>query len=174
MRSPEMRASSLSRRVASCSALISSEKMATVRFGTPFGSFRRASACSALAAPNAILVASAVLPMPGRPARISRSDGCMPPILPSRSRRPVVRPDTVPARRKARSAPRIASVRARSKVMKPPVVPPSAARSKSDCSATSICCGASSSASAPKALLTTVSPMSINCRRSQVSWTARP
>ena len=58
------------------------------------GRSARASASSALAAPKAILVASAVLPMPGRPARITRSDGCSPPVFASRSRSPVVRPET--------------------------------------------------------------------------------
>ena len=42
---------------------------------------RCTSSAKALAAPKAIFVASAVLPMPGRPARISRSDGCSPPVL---------------------------------------------------------------------------------------------
>ena len=79
------------------------------------GRSARASASSDFAAPNAILVASEVLPMPGRPARITRSDGCSPPILASRSRRPVVRPETWPVRLNARSAPWIASVSARSK-----------------------------------------------------------
>ena len=100
---------------------------------------------SPCAAPNAILVASAVFPMPGRPARISRSDGCIPPILASKSRKPVDRPETPPARWKARSAPRIASVSARLKVTKPPLAPPSEASSNSDCSAASICFGPSSS-----------------------------
>ncbi len=81
MRSPEMRASSDSRRVASWSALISSEKIAAPALGTALGSFSRASRSRAWAAPKAILAASAVLPMPGRPATISRSDGCSPPIL---------------------------------------------------------------------------------------------
>ena len=58
------------------------------------------------------MVASAVLPMPGRPARIIRSDGCSPPVFLSRSRSPVDRPLTCPARWKARSAPWIASVSA--------------------------------------------------------------
>ena len=35
---------------------------------------------------KAMLVASAVLPMPGRPATMTRSEGCRPPILLSRSR----------------------------------------------------------------------------------------
>ena len=39
-----------------------------------------------------MLVASAVLPMPGRPATMIRSEGCRPPILASRSFRPVAMP----------------------------------------------------------------------------------
>ena len=58
--------------------------------------------------------------MPGRPASTTRSDPCSPPILASRSRSPVVSPDTWPVRLNARSAPWIASVSARSKLMKPP------------------------------------------------------
>ncbi len=174
IRSLETCDSSLSRRVANCSALISSENTATVAFDRAFGSAARASASSALAALTATLVASDVLPMPGRPARITRSDGCSPPILASRSCSPVVRPDTWPARLNARSAPWIASISARSRVTKPPATAPSVASWNSECSAASICCAPSSSASAPNALLTTVSPMSMSCRRSQASWTARP
>ena len=85
-----------------------------------------------------------------------------------------MRPLTWPDRRNARSAPRIASVSARSKVTKPPSLPPWVARRNSALSASSICWRPSSSASAPKALLTTTSPMSINWRRSQASCTARP
>ena len=66
-RSPKIWAVSLSRRVASCSELISIEKMATILSRWPLQSWR-ASACKAWAAPNAILVASAVFPIPGQPA----------------------------------------------------------------------------------------------------------
>ena len=174
MRSPDTRASSESSRIASCSELISSEKIATVPFGLASGSMARAASSRLLAAPNAILVASAVLPMPGRPARISRSDGCSPPVLMSKSRSPVDRPATPPGLLKARSAPWMATVSAFSNVTKPPPVEPSLARSNSDCSANSICCAPFSSASAPNALLTTTSPISISWRRSQASWMARP
>ena len=99
MRSADTRASSANKRRASWSALISSVKSATEPFGTwSAPSAARASASSERAAPNAILVASADLPMPGRPAMMSRSDGCRPPIFLSRSRSPVVRPDTPPGR----------------------------------------------------------------------------
>ena len=47
---------------------------------------------------KAMLVASAVLPMPGRPARMIRSDGCRPPILALSRSIPVVMPATWPAR----------------------------------------------------------------------------
>ena len=84
MRSPDTRASSASRRVASCSALISSEKIATDPSGSLFGSSSCALATKARAAPKAILVAKADLPMPGRPARIMRSELCRPPVFLSR------------------------------------------------------------------------------------------
>ena len=45
---------------------------------------------------KAMLVASAVLPMPGRPAMMTRSEACRPPILWSRSARPVAMPRQVP------------------------------------------------------------------------------
>ena len=44
----------------------------------------------------AILVASAVLPIDGRPARMCRSDLCKPPICLSRSTRPVEIPGQMP------------------------------------------------------------------------------
>ena len=47
---------------------------------------------------KAMLVASEVLPMPGRPARITRSEGCRPPIMRSRSVRPVEMPESLPSR----------------------------------------------------------------------------
>ena len=46
----------------------------------------RSDCARALATLKAMLVASAVLPIEGRPARTIRSEGCSPPILPSRSR----------------------------------------------------------------------------------------
>src|SRR5262249_55418690 len=49
-----------------------------------------------------MLVASAVLPMPGRPATMIRSDGCRPPILLSRSLRPVASPESPPSRGRGR------------------------------------------------------------------------
>ena len=179
MRSAEMRASSASRRRASCSALISSVKRATAPLGisvpAPPVSAARASMRRARAAPKAILVASADLPMPGRPAMISRSDGCRPPVFLSRSRSPVVRPDTWPGRWNARSAPWMAVVSAFSNTMRPvPPVAPRSAMSNRRCSAASTCCLPSISASAPNALFTTSSPTSISSRRSQESWMARP
>ena len=51
-----------------------------------------------------MLVPSALLPMPGRPATMIRSDGCMPPILLLRLSSPVVRPDRWPPLLSARSA----------------------------------------------------------------------
>src|SRR3546814_3234775 len=45
-----------------------------------------------LAALKAMLVTSAVLPIEGRPARMIRSDECMPPSMRSMSFRPVVTP----------------------------------------------------------------------------------
>ena len=53
---------------------------------------RRLSAAAAALA--AIVIASAVLPMLGRPARITRSDGCSPPSFSSRSVSPVGTPVT--------------------------------------------------------------------------------
>ena len=76
----------------------------------------RALASIALAAPKAILVASAVLPMPGRPARMIRSEGCRPPMCLFRSRRPVSRPETEPWFLNAFAAMSIASVSASLKV----------------------------------------------------------
>src|ERR1700735_3047683 len=51
-----------------------------------------------------MLVASAVLPMPGRPARMTRSDCCNPPMRPSRSVRPVARPERLAPRAEGRAA----------------------------------------------------------------------
>ena len=48
------------------------------------------------AAANAMLVASAVLPMPGRPATMIRSDRWSPPIRELRRSKPVVMPDSPP------------------------------------------------------------------------------
>ena len=47
---------------------------------------------------KAILVASAVLPIEGRPARISRSDLCKPPNFLSKSVKPVDGPTKPPSR----------------------------------------------------------------------------
>ena len=47
---------------------------------------------------KAMLVASADLPMPGRPAMMMRSEGCRPPILASRSLSPVAMPERPPSR----------------------------------------------------------------------------
>ena len=57
-----------------------------------------------------MLVASAVLPIDGRPARITRSEGCSPPSFLSRSASPVVTPVIWPSRLNAASAIMIALV----------------------------------------------------------------
>ena len=79
------------------------------------------------AAANAMLVASAVLPMPGRPARIVRSLLCSPPILALMPSRPVVTPDRCPPEFKARSACLIASWLASPKLLTLLSLPPSSA-----------------------------------------------
>src|SRR3546814_10620760 len=71
-------------RVASCSAAISKHKKATGAPSAPSVSKYF------LAALKAMLVTSAVLPIEGRPARMIRSDECMPPSMRSMSFRPVV------------------------------------------------------------------------------------
>src|SRR3954468_15943824 len=59
-----------------------------------------------------MLVASDVLPMPGRPATMMRSECDKPPILVSRSRKPVEIPDSFPSRWNAFAARSTASVSA--------------------------------------------------------------
>ncbi len=76
-------------RPASWDADISSEKNATPFLSLPFWM----SSKKLRAVLNARQVAKAVFPMPGRPAKISRSDLCSPPILLSRSRNPVDTPE---------------------------------------------------------------------------------
>ncbi len=68
-------------RSASCDAPISIENTAT-------GSFASSATCSAM------LSASAVLPIDGRPAMITRSPGCSPDVISSRSAKPVGTPVT--------------------------------------------------------------------------------
>src|SRR3546814_6012994 len=63
------------------------------------------------------LVANDVLPMPGRPERISKSEGCNPPILALTESSPVVIPETLPPESSARSAILTASVVACAKVL---------------------------------------------------------
>ena len=70
-----------SMRITSCGPLISMLKMAT-------GIFSTSATCSA------ILSAKAVLPMLGRPATTTRSAGCKPEVLRSRSVKPVAMPVT--------------------------------------------------------------------------------
>ena len=70
-----------------------------------YSAFASMSRMYCLAAWKAMLVPSAVLPMPGRPARISRSDGCKPPSSRSMSVKPDVTPlKCWPPRAAARSA----------------------------------------------------------------------
>jgi hypothetical protein len=66
-----------------------------------------------------MLAASAVLPIEGRPARITRSDGCRPPSFESRSRRPEETPARPPSRLKASAVICTAPVSASAKVWKP-------------------------------------------------------
>ena len=75
--------------VDNCSDDISSEKKAIEDFLPLLCSF-----CAAL---KAILVASEVLPIEGRPAIIIKSDLCNPPSLSSKSLKPVGTPTTPPS-----------------------------------------------------------------------------
>ena len=107
-----------------------------------------------------------LLPMLGRPARMSRSDGCKPPSLLSMSTRPVVTPARAPSRRWAAVASSTASVSAFSKVLKPLSDAPLAARSNSRCSDVfNLILGRFHRSGASKAALTMSSPRAINSRR---------
>ena len=87
MSEDEISACSARIRVASCSALISSEKKPTwpPSIGLAMAVGRRSRPSRMRATWKAMLVASEVLPMAGRPARMMRSDFCRPPISRSRS-----------------------------------------------------------------------------------------
>ncbi len=119
--SPEIPDCSARMRVASWSADISRLKKATLApiflsRSIPSSSSRR----KRWAALNAMLVASAVLPMPGRPARISRSESCRPPIFWLMLASPVVMPERCPPELSARSAILTASVVACAKLLTAP------------------------------------------------------
>ncbi len=74
-----------------------------------------------------MLVASELLPMPGRPAMMIRSDLCSPPIFEFKLSRPVVIPDKWPPLFNARSAISIASLVASPNDLALPSAPPSSA-----------------------------------------------
>ena len=91
-------------RVASWSALISRLKNATAAPTDCSGAMPSAmSRRRRSAALKAMLVASAVLPMPGRPATMTRSESCRPPIFSLIEVMPVVLPAIWPPELKARS-----------------------------------------------------------------------
>ncbi len=108
-------------RMASCSADISSEKKATT---PPRTVFFEPSGCGS----QAVLLGDVegdvagepdVFPIDGRAARITRSEGCRPPIFWSRSIRPVERPARPPSRLCASAAMVTAPCRASEKLTKP-------------------------------------------------------
>ena len=86
-----------------------------------------------------MVTARAVLPMLGRPARISRSEGCRPPSFWSRPVSLVGTPETLPTLCQALSMCLIASVSTTGKARNSPLDSPSWASANSSCSASSIC-----------------------------------
>ncbi len=111
-------------RVANWSADISRLKKATLapaRLSASMpSSSSRIQRCAAL---KAMLVASEVLPMPGRPAKITKSLLCNPPTLLFTLVRPVVMPERCPPDCSAFSTFLIASVDAVKKLLVPPLSP---------------------------------------------------
>ena len=152
-------------RVASWSADISRLKNATL---APTDSEGGMPSCMSRiqrrAALKAMLVASEVLPMPGRPARIIKSDRCIPPILALTESRPVVMPETWPPEFSARSAFFTAMVVAWEKLFTAFSEPPSAATLNSSFSASSICARGFTSSEVSIARSTSVRPTVTSAR----------
>ena len=121
------------------------------------------------AALKAILVASEVLPMPGRPARITRSELCKPPHLALMLFRPVVMPERLPPEFSAFSTFLIASVDACKKLFIEPVSPSPSATLYSALSAASICPLGSTLSLVSSALSTSVRPTVTNSRNNAKS-----
>ena len=110
------------------------------------------------AALNAMLVASEVLPIPGRPARITRSLLCKPPHLALMLSRPVVTPERCPPDCRAFSTFLMASVDAAKKLFIEPVSPSPSATLYNALSAASIWPLGSTLSLVSRALSTRVRP----------------
>ena len=116
------------------------------------------------AALKAMLVARLLLPMPGRPATIIRSEWCIPPILALIESKPVVIPDMLPPELSARSAILTAIVVACAKVLTELSAPPSAATLNNSSSACSICARGLTSSEVSIARSTRVRPTETSAR----------